>query len=156
MVVRVLFFAYNYKLIKINSISDFIKYAYYGLAFDTTAILYANALFIIFSVLPLVINTKKGYQRFLFYLYFITNFIAFSTNFIDFIYYKYSFNRSTRASLDTVSNESNKTNLFLGFIVNYWHVFALFFLCAIVWVYLYKKVKIHENLPKISVPYFLL
>jgi phosphoglycerol transferase MdoB-like AlkP superfamily enzyme len=156
MVVRVLFFAYNYKLIKINSISDFIKYAYYGLAFDTTAILYANALFIIFSVLPLVINTKKGYQRFLFYLYFITNFIAFSTNFIDFIYYKYSFNRSTRASLDTVSNESNKTNLFLGFIVNYWHVFALFFLCAIVWVYLYKKVKIHENLPKISISYFVL
>lgn len=141
-IARILFFIYNSKLIKINSVSDFFSLEYHGLAFDTTTIIYINSLFILLSLLPLIVNTKKGFQRFLFYLYFITNLLAYAANFIDFIYYKYTFNRSTRASLDTLENESNKTRLFMNFLVEYWHVFLLFFLCAFLWIYLYKKVKI--------------
>lgn len=155
MVARILFFIYNYKLIKVNSFSEFFTYSYHGLAFDTTAILYVNSLFILLSILPLYYNTSERFQKFLFYLYFSTNLFAFATNFIDFIYYKYSFNRSTRASLDIVSNESNKINLFAGFIVNYWHVFVFFFICATLWIVLYKKIKIYKQLPKFSVPYLL-
>lgn len=154
-IARFLFFAYNYKLIKIDSIGAFFKYTYHGIAFDTTTILYVNSLFIVLSLLPIVINTKKVFQKFLFYLYFITNLLAYATNFVDFIYYKYSFNRSTRASLDTVEHEKHISNLLFGFLVNYWHVFLLFFVSAFVWIYLYKRVKIFESLPKISIGYFV-
>ena len=153
-IARILFFIYNINLIKIESVSDFISLAYHGIAFDTTTIIYINSLFIILSILPLIVNTKKGFQKFLFYLYFITNLLAYTANFIDFIYYKYTFNRSTRASLDTLENESNKTRLFLNFLVEYWHVFLLFFVCAYVWIYLYKKVKVVHQNHQLSVKFF--
>jgi phosphoglycerol transferase MdoB-like AlkP superfamily enzyme len=151
---RVFFYVYNHNLIEIFSIAEFFKLAYHGLAFDTTAILYINGLFILFSVLPLVINTKKGYQTFLFYLYFITNLLLYAFNFVDFIYYRFIFGRSTRASLESLENESNKLALFLNFLGNYWHVFLLFFITAYAWVFLYKKVKVTQHY-KISVPYFI-
>jgi len=155
MIARILFYFYNQNLIKIDSFTAFIKLCYHGLAFDTTTILYANSLFIILSVLPILINTRKGFQKFLFYLYFIVNLIFYTANFIDFIYYKYTFNRSTRASLDTLQNESNKGSLFLNFLVNYWHVFFLFFLMAFLWIYLYKKVKVKHHEAKPNFKYFL-
>lgn len=155
MIARILFFVYNKNLIKIDSTIDFVKLAYHGLAFDTTTILYVNSLFIILSILPLIVNTKKGFQKFLFYLYFVTNLLAYTANFIDFIYYKYTFNRSTRASLETLENESNKTRLFLNFLVEYWHVFFLFFSCAFLWIYLYKKFQIKHYSPKPTFKFFL-
>jgi phosphoglycerol transferase MdoB-like AlkP superfamily enzyme len=153
-IARILFYFYNVNLIKINSFFDFVRLSYHGIAFDTTTILYTNILFIVLSVLPLVVNTKKVFQKILFYLYFTTNLLMYSFNFVDFIYYRYSFNRSTRASLDTLENE-DKTTLLLNFIVGYWHVFLLFFLCAYVWIYLYKKVKITEVSVTPSINYFL-
>jgi phosphoglycerol transferase MdoB-like AlkP superfamily enzyme len=155
MMARILFYFYNQNLIKIDSLGSFVKLSYHGLAFDTTTILYANSLFIILSVLPILINTKKGFQKFLFYLYFAVNLVFYTANFIDFIYYKYTFNRSTRASLDTLQNESNKGSLFLNFLVNYWHVFFLFFLMAFLWMYCYKKVKVKHHESKPTFKYFL-
>ena len=70
---RILFYIYNFQLLKVDSIADFLSLCYYGLAFDTTAILYVNLLFIVFSILPIFKNTHNNYQKFLFYLYFIIN-----------------------------------------------------------------------------------
>ncbi|WP_300488945.1 alkaline phosphatase family protein [Flavobacterium sp.] len=154
-IARVLFFAYNYKMLKVDSVSDFLALAYHGMVFDTAAILYLNALFVVCSILPLWITTKKGYQKFLFYLYFICNLIGFATNFVDFIYYRFTYARTTIAIMDIVKNESNKGNMFSRFIVSYWHVYALFFLCAILWVYLYKKVKVKEVQHENKVKYFV-
>ncbi len=154
-VARVLFFVYNYKMLKVDSVSDFLALAYHGMVFDTAAILYLNALFVVCSILPLWITTKKGYQKFLFYLYFVCNLIGFATNFIDFIYYRFTYARTTIAIMDIVKNESNKGNMFSRFIVSYWHVYALFFLCAILWVYLYKKVKVKEVQHENKMKYFV-
>ncbi len=152
---RILFFLYNRELIKVDSVWEFLKLSYHGLAFDTTAILYVNLLFIVFSVFPFFINTKKGYQKFLFWLYFITNLLAYSTNFIDFIYYKYTFGRSTSAITDSIAHESNKGLLFLNFLINYWHVFLLFFGSAFLWIFLYKKVKISETRVNFKMKYLI-
>ncbi|HRB73248.1 MAG TPA: sulfatase-like hydrolase/transferase [Flavobacterium sp.] len=154
-VARVLFFVYNYKMLKVDSVSDFLALAYHGMVFDTAAILYLNALFIVCSILPLWITTKKGYQKFLFYLYFVCNLIGFATNFVDFIYYRFTYARTTIAIMDIVKNESNKGNMFSRFIVSYWHVYALFFLCAILWVYLYKKVRVKEVQHENKLKYFV-
>jgi len=153
-IARVLFFVYNQNLIKVDGVYDFLRLCYHGLVFDTTTILYINGLFILLSVLPLVSNTKKKFQKFLFWLYFVTNLLAYATNFIDFIYYRYSFNRSTRASLDTLQNESNKSLLFLNFLQNYWHVFLLFFVLSYIWILLYKKTKVHTVKEQPNFKYF--
>ncbi len=146
-IARVLFYFYNADLLQVDSVWEFFRLYYHGLAFDTTAILYTNALFIIFSLLPFTTNTRKSYQKFLFWIYIVPNLIAYATNFIDFIYYRFNFGRSTAALTESISHESNKGLLFLNFLTGYWHVFLLFFICAFLWVYLYKKVVVkHEPL----------
>lgn len=153
-IARVLFYFYNSSLIKVDSLSDFLSLCYHGLAFDTTTILYVNGLFILVSILPLVHNTKKRFQKVVFYSYFVPNLIAFSANFIDFIYYRYTFSRSTRASLDTLQNEQNKMLLLGNFLLNYWHVFLSFIVLALIWIWLYKRIKLSDAKQHSKVSYF--
>ena len=143
MIARILFYFYNQDLIEVDGFSNFIELCYHGLVFDTTSILYLNLLFIVFSILPFVHNTKVGYQKFLSVLYFVPNLIGFATNFIDFIYYRFNFGRSTIAAIDSVKHESNKSLLLVNFLVNYWHVFVLYFVLIFLWIFLYKKVKVN-------------
>ena len=153
-IARILFYAYNSSLIKVDGVIDFLKLCYHGLVFDTTTLLYVNSLFILVSIFPAVINRKRAYQKVLLYIYFITNVLAYSTNFIDFIYYRYTFSRSTRASLDTLENESNKLLLLVDFLKNYWDVFLLFFLLVYLWIWIYKKIKITHRIEKPTLTYF--
>ena len=142
MIARVLFFLFNRDIIPIENTSEFLSFLYYGIAFDTTAILYVNLLFILLSILPLWINTNKNYQKIVFYIYFITNIIAYSTNFPDMLYYPFSKTRLTTASFAVIENENNKGTLLLTFLGMYWYMFILFFLLVAVWVYFYKKIQI--------------
>ena len=112
-IARLLFWFFNKNLIPVDRFSEYLNIAYRGIAFDTTAILYVNSLFILLSLIPIVVNTRKSYQKFLFYLYFITNGIAFSLNFGDFIYYKFSQARLTTAALQVAQHEDNVGKIFL-------------------------------------------
>lgn len=146
-VARVLFTLYNQDLIKVESIGEFLELAWHGLAFDTTTIIYINGLFILASIIPTGKNARPGYQKFLKVLYLATNLLAYATNFIDFIYYRYIFSRTTMAVLDSLEHESNKGALFFGFLFRYWHVFALFVLLSLLWAWLYNRVRV-TNAPQ--------
>ncbi len=135
-VARALFLFYNFSLLGVDSISEFFRLYYYGLAFDTTAILYVNSLFILLSILPIRGTTSKKYQKLLIYTYFITNLIAYSLNFVDFIYYKYNYSRTTITVLDVLKDESNVSGMMFRFFITYWHVYLLFLLVAYLWVFL--------------------
>lgn len=153
---RFLFWYFNRDLVTINGISDYFKLAYYGTAFDTTAILYINSLFIFLSLIPIVISTKKGFQKILFWLYFITNGIAMVMNFGDFIYFRFAQARLTSAALQVAKNEDNLGKVFLASMGQNLLVPILFILVMGFWIFFYKKVKIKENKPKKLVPYFVL
>src|SRR5690554_1073993 len=155
-IARGLFFLYNQSVLNLESPFEFFRLAYYGIAFDTTAILYLNLVFILFSILPLFINTWKGYQKFLFYIYFTFNLIGYALNFVDFVYYKYTFTRTTIVVWDLLEHEANGLKMFLRFLVSYWHVFLLFFIASYLWIYLYKKVRVKpRNRPIAKIPYLL-
>ena len=141
---RVLFILYNNQLVHVNSFSEYIFLATKGLTFDVITIFYINLLFIVLSVLPLVVNTGKRFQKLLFYVYFIPNLAAYATNFIDLIYYKFIQARTTVNVFDTLKNETNLVTLFSGFLIRYWHVFILFTVLAALWIFLYKKINISE------------
>lgn len=147
---RILFYFYNLDIVAVDSFSEFLRLSYHGLAFDTTAILYVNGLFILLSILPLFFNTKPKYQNFLFYVYFSTNLLFYALNFVDFIYYKYNFSRLTLAAWDVFKHEKSKFGMFFRFFYTYWDVFLLFFVVAFLWVFLYKKVKVKHNLTEHS------
>ena len=153
---RFLFFIYNYSYLEIDSILEYLRLSYHGLAFDTTAIFYLNSLFVLFSMLPLVVNTRKGYQKFLFFIYFLTNFIGMALNFVDLIYYKFNFSRTTVSEWDVIEHESNLSQMFGRFAISYWDVFLIFFLVAALWIFLYKKVKVQTKPYAKSLPVYLL
>jgi phosphoglycerol transferase MdoB-like AlkP superfamily enzyme len=141
-VARLLFVVYNFSILEISSVWELIKLCYHGLIFDTAAIFYLNSLFVLCSMLPLGINTNAGYQKFLFYVYFGFNLLGYATNFIDFGYYKFIYNRTTISEWDVVKNESNLWQMVFRFSYSYWHIFVLFFGLAWLWIFLYKKIKI--------------
>ncbi|MGS0748536.1 LTA synthase family protein [Halpernia sp. GG3] len=144
-IARFLFWFFNKDLVKIDSVSDYFNLSYHGFAFDTTAIFYVNALFILLSLIPILINTKKQYQSFLFYLYFITNGLAYSLNFGDFIYYRFSQSRLTSAAVDVSKHEDNLGKVFFHSIVDHPFVLIWFVGLMFLWIFLYKKVRILEQ-----------
>jgi phosphoglycerol transferase MdoB-like AlkP superfamily enzyme len=154
-IARVLFFAYNTHLLAVDNLSTLLKLCYYGMAFDTTALLYVNSLFILLSILPLTINTRPVYQKGITILYFITNFLAYATNFVDIIYYRFSQVRSTKAVLDVLADETNKKALLEHFTWAYWYILAIFILCCLCWVWLYYRVKAKPRPVKHLQPYFI-
>ncbi|WBV61642.1 sulfatase-like hydrolase/transferase [Chryseobacterium camelliae] len=155
-IARFLFWYFNKGLIKIDSVSDYFSLSYHGIAFDTTAILYVNALFILLSLVPAVINTKKVYQKILFWLYFITNGITYAMNFGDFVYFKFSQTRLTSAAFQVAQHEDNIFRVFTASIMQNPYILLWFVILMWLWVFLYKKVKITEQKPVKLVPYFIL
>ena len=142
---RFLFFVYNFSLLEIDSLSEYLRLSYHGLAFDTTSIFYLNSLFVVLSMFPLWINTHKIFQNILFIVYFLTNLIGIAFNFVDLIYYKFNYNRTTVSEWAVIENESNLLHMFFRFSISYWHVFLLFFIVSAFWMFLYKKVKVNKD-----------
>lgn len=154
-IARLLFYIFNKEILNLDSWSEFFRLAYHGIAFDTTAILYVNALFIVLSILPLFINRTVLYQKILFGVYFISNIVGYSLNFIDIPYYKFSKARLTLAAQSVVENEQNKGALFFSFLKDYWYIFLLFFILMFLWIKLYKAVKINDISHNRIIPYLL-
>ncbi|MBL6649352.1 MAG: sulfatase-like hydrolase/transferase [Flavobacteriaceae bacterium] len=146
---RVLFYFYNSNMIIIESVQEFFYLCYIGLTFDTSAILYSNILFILISLIPFRNYSSESFQKNMMILYFTTNLITYSTNFFDFIYYRFSQSRLTTRVFDILENETNKMSLAGSFIYNYWHVFIFFFVMVFLWINLYKKI----NLKKYTLKY---
>lgn len=141
-IARFLFYFYNADLLNVDSAGQFLLLSFYALAFDTAAILYMSLLFIFLSIIPVFVNTKPKYQTLLFFVYFIPNLIAYATNFIDLIYYRFVLSRTSIAVFDSLEHEENKLKLLMNFSIKYWLVFVLFVLCTSLWIFLYLKVKV--------------
>jgi len=154
-IARLLFWFFNKDLIKVDSVADYLSLAYHGIAFDTTAILYVNALFILLSLIPIVINTKSGYQKFMIWVYFITNGIAYAMNFGDFIYYKFSQARLTSAAFQVAKHETNILKVFAASVTEHPFVILWFVFLMAAWVFLYKRFKINYKKPVKLIPYFI-
>ena len=153
-VARFLFWYFNRGLIGIDSISEYGKLAYHGIAFDTTAILYVNSLFILLSIIPILINTKRYYQKLLFWVYFLMNGVTYVMNFGDIIYYRFSKSRLTSAVISVAENENNLFKVFWISLVQNPLVPISFVVLMAFWVYLYRRVSITECRPKSLLPYF--
>lgn len=135
-IARLLFWIFNKDLIKVDGILEYFRLSYYGTAFDTTAILYVNSVFILLSIIPIVINTKKVYQKFLFYWYFITNGVTYAFDFGDIVYYRFSQARLTSAAIEVGKNEDNLGRVFWNSVLQHPFVFIWFTVIIVVWIFL--------------------
>ncbi|MBE3084880.1 MAG: sulfatase-like hydrolase/transferase, partial [Bacteroidetes bacterium] len=152
---RIGFFLFNYKMFPGVTLSQFITILKGGLAFDISAVVYINMLFIMLHIVPLEIRYNDVYQVVLKYIYFITNGIAIAMNGMDFVYYRFVDKRATADVFKTFEHETNLLKLFFRFLIDYWPV-TLFGLSAwFLMVYLYNKVNTKRPAPASKIGYYV-
>ena len=102
-----------------------------GLYFDTSAIAYTNALYLLLVFFPCHQKENRTYQHFCKGLYLVVNALALATNLGDAVYYQYTARRTTVAFFNEFGADDK-----LGSIVGYefmrhWYLVLLFLLLLV-------------------------
>ena len=112
--------------------------------FDTSAILYTNALYAVLMLLPFHIKENHLWQSVAKWIYVFINAICIIANLSDAVYFQYTGRRTTASVFDEFSHESNLTGVFGVELLHHWYLVLLGLLLIIGIIILY--VKPHGNL----------
>ena len=123
-----------------------------GLLFDTSAIIYTNALYIVLMLLPLHQKERSGYHRFCKWLFLIVNGVTLAINLADSVYFQYTMRRTTTTVFGEFSNEGNLGTIIGTEFLNHWYLVALF---IIVMVALWRLYAMPHLQSKASKPYYI-
>ncbi|MDY2828227.1 MAG: LTA synthase family protein [Sodaliphilus sp.] len=105
-----------------------------ALVFDTSALLYINALYLVLTLLPLHLKEFPKFQNVLKWIFVVTNAAGAASNLIDSVYFQYTGRRSTITVFSEFTNESNIGSIFLTEFVNHWYlVLAFAVLVTMLW-----------------------
>ena len=104
-----------------------------GLLFDTSAIVYTNALYVVLMI-AVGAFSLKGQKAFK-WLYLTINGLALAINLGDAVYFQYTMRRTTTTVFGEFSNEGNLGSIFGTEFINHWYLVLLF---AVVMWGLYK------------------
>ena len=135
MLSRVVFFAENWSTFAPYMSWQLFKSMMHGaLVFDTSALLYINALYLVLMLFPLHIKERPGFHKGLKWLFVITNAVGLAMNLMDSVYFQYTGRRSTVSVFTEFSAEGNITSIILTEFVNHWYlVLAFVALVFILW-----------------------
>ena len=103
-----------------------------GLMFDTSAILYTNALYVVLMFFPLHYKETNVYHKKCKWLFFIVNGLAFAINLADSVYFRYTMRRTTSTVFDEFSSEGNLGSIIGTEFLSHWYLVLLFAL--IMWL----------------------
>lgn len=137
---RLTFFLENYSVYE-NTIgqlafSDFVKGS---LTFDTSAILYTNALYALLMLIPLHYKETNKWQATARWVFIITNSICVVANLIDCVYFKYIGHRTTPSVFQEFKNESNFFSIFVAELANHWYIYLAGIILIYLIIVLYSK-----------------
>ena len=97
-----------------------------GLLFDTSAILYTNALYVVMMLFPLHWKENKIYHKVCQWLFVVVNSITFAINLADSVYFRYTMRRTTTTVFEEFSNEGNLGSIIGTEFLNHWYLVLLF------------------------------
>ena len=106
-----------------------------GLMFDTSAILYTNALYVVLMLFPLHYKENILYHKICKWVFIVVNGLALMINLADSVYFRYTMRRTTTSVFDEFSNEGNLTSIIGKEFISHWYLVILFLLVMAV---LYK------------------
>ena len=108
-----------------------------GWLFDTSAILYTNALYILLMLFPFHRKETPAWHRCCKWLYIIVNGLALAINLADSVYYRYTMRRTTTTVFREFTNEGNLFDIFGTEFLHHWYLVLLFLVLMIVLYRLY-------------------
>lgn len=119
-----------------------------GLLFDTSAILYTNALYIVMMLFPLHWKETGIYHNICKWVFLTVNGLTLMLNLSDSVYFQYTMRRTTTTVFREFSNESNLGSIFATELLSHWYLVLLFIVLMLVLWRLYAKPQL--NFRKIS------
>lgn len=144
-IARVAYFLENRSLFadSLSSLSHVSELLYGGMVFDTTAILYTNALWVVMVLLPFHRKENKTYHNVCKWLFVVVNTLALAINLCDAVYFRFSMRRTTTTIFQEFSNENNIGGIMFKETVSHWYFFVL--AALVVWALskLYLKPRLH-------------
>jgi len=125
-IARITFLIENYSLYAGNlSASHLMELLRGGVVFDTTAILYTNALWVVMVLFPLHYKENPTYHKVCRWVFVVINLLALAINLGDTVYFRYSARRTTTTIFQEFENESNLGSIFLTEALSHWYFFVL-------------------------------
>lgn len=106
-----------------------------GLVFDTSALLYLNALYLVLTLLPVAAKELPRFHQGLKWLYVVTNGLGAAMNLCDAVYVQYTGRRTTVTVFSEFTNEGNIASIIGTELLRHWYLVLLFvLLVAGMWV----------------------
>ena len=119
---RVVFYIYNRALIGALPTEELWSLLCGSMKFDTVSILYANAVFILLSVVPLHLREQRWWQAIMYWYYVIVNaLLLVAINIADAIYFRYTQKRFSADEIFFADND-NSLQLILTFASENLHI----------------------------------
>ncbi len=119
---RILFFCFNRSLFGHVDFSSFLRIMRGGFMFDTSAVLYLNALYFLLFLFPFSFKFSAFYQRLIKWVFMTINGIGLAFNYIDIIYYPFILKRTTASAFAIVSNDAGNYKLIMRFFYDFWYI----------------------------------
>ncbi len=138
---RVLFYFFNKASFPNLGFLDFIKISFYGLRFDIAALFFINALFILLLAIPYSPMHNRAYRLTAKTIFVLFNTVAVLANCSDFVYFQFTFKRTTFDVFRLMGEQSEFRKLLPVFIMDYWYVFVLCILHVLLLVYCYNRME---------------
>lgn len=136
---RLIFFVINTSFHAL-SFSKILGAFYFGLLFDTSAIVYTHAIFIVLHILPWTFRDRESYQMVLKYYFIVVNSVAILLNLIDSNYYSFS---GKRSGLELFEMKKEITgHVGFHYLIDYWYVLLILLFFIYLLAKLYNATKI--------------
>lgn len=93
--------------------------------FDTSAILYTNALYAVLMLLPLHIKENNAWQTMTKWVYVLVNSLCIVANLADAVYFQYTGRRTTSSVFQEFSHENNLGGVLGVEVLRHWYLVLL-------------------------------
>ena len=143
-IARMAFLAENYSLFADNlTLPHLIEMLRGGVMFDTSAILYTNALWVVLMLFPVSRKENPVYHSVCRWVFVVVNVLALAINLGDSVYFQYTMRRTTTTVFNEFQNENNLGEIFAQEAISHWYFFLLTALVAWCLYRLYRSPRLH-------------
>ena len=155
MLCRIAFYLYNAAQLGTLTFAEIGPLLAGALKFDTASVVYADGLFILLSLLPLLVREKRWYRSLLYgYYVAINSLLVVATNLADTVYFRYTQKRFTADEIFFADND-NSLQLVGKFMAENWYLVLLWALLTGLLAWGYRRRVREESLLRSGWPYYI-
>ena len=151
LICRLAFLAENWSMFSENMTwGAFVEIIKGGWVFDTSAILYTNALYALMMLFPLHLKEKRQWQTAAKWVFVVVNAIAIAANLADCVYFQYTARRTTATVFSEFSNEGNVGAVVGVELLRHWYLLLLFLVMTWALWKAYRRAQAYDLRPWIA------